>query len=236
MKKQLLTVLLFSIFSIPHSHGSGRNMNVKQPEKGIDYYENTFEIKMPGKLLFAISTCLMLFIILNLSARNNPILESEKQNEKQKDEKRLARTECYGAQSHMVNDHLYATSKLTENSKKELLQRIHRIMENPDEFCNCRFTLGRLSMLVNSNSSYVSQVINETYHKNFRAFINEYRIREAQLRLMDTGQYENYTIQAIAESVGYKSHTNFILIFKRMTGMNPSDFQKIAKGNEPRRF
>lgn len=102
-------------------------------------------------------------------------------------------------------------------------------MENPDEFCNCDFSLERLAFLVESNSRYVSQVINETYNKNFRTFINDYRIKEAQLRLMNITEYGNYTIQAIAESVGYKSHTNFIVIFKRITGMTPSIFQKIAK-------
>lgn len=175
---------------------------------------------IPCRLLFTIPVCFILFIGINLFAGSDKIIRSEKQNEKQRSKIRLA------------NSNHYVTSKLTKGSKQKLLQNIQRIMENPDEFCNCEFTLNRLSMLVNSNSSYVSQVINETYNKNFRAFINDYRIREAQHRLMDTERYGNYTIQAIAESVGYKSHANFILIFKRKTGMNPSVFQKIAKGKE----
>ena len=86
-----------------------------------------------------------------------------------------------------------------------------------------------LAGLVESNSRYVSQVINDTYGKNFRAYLNEYRIREARLRLMDTAAYGHYTIKAIAESVGYKSHTNFINIFKDITGITPSIYQRIAK-------
>ena len=41
--------------------------------------------------------------------------------------------------------------------------------------------------------------------------------------------YGNYTIQAISEDVGYKSSTSFILAFKRIVGMTPSVYQKLAK-------
>ncbi len=78
------------------------------------------------------------------------------------------------------------------------------------------------------NSKYVSKVINEAYGCNFRAFINEIRIREAQRRLLDTDRYGSFTIKAIAESVGYKSHANFILLFKKYVGISPSQYQKMA--------
>lgn len=126
---------------------------------------------------------------------------------------------------------IYSANKLTEFQKEALLKGINDVMENPKEFCDCDFSLERLASLIGSNSRYVSQVINDTYGKNFRTFINEYRIRESQLRLMNTAEYGNYTIKAIAESVGYKSHTNFIVIFKKITGITPSLYQKIAKEN-----
>lgn len=101
-------------------------------------------------------------------------------------------------------------------------------MENKYEICDCDFSLDKLATLIGSNSRYVSQIINDTYGKNFRTYINEYRIKEAQLRLMNTAVYGNYTIKAIAESVGYKSHANFIIIFKKITGIAPSMYQKMA--------
>ena len=91
------------------------------------------------------------------------------------------------------------------------------------------FSLDKLSNLVNSNSKYVSQVINETYHKNFNSFVNEYRIREARRRLTDIEQYGNYTIQTISESVGYKSSTTFINVFRKITGITPSMYQRMVR-------
>ena len=75
----------------------------------------------------------------------------------------------------------------------------------------------------------VSEAINEGYGKNFRSFLNDYRIKEAMQRLADNDRYGNYTIKAISESVGYKSQANFINIFTRLTGMKPSIYQKISR-------
>ena len=90
--------------------------------------------------------------------------------------------------------------------------------------------------MVNSNSKYVSQVINEVYHKNFNTYINEFRIREARIRLTDLDNYGHYTIKAIAESLGYKSTTTFTNVFKSITGITPSIFQRMAKEEKKLEF
>lgn len=118
---------------------------------------------------------------------------------------------------------------LSIEQRNELLAEIGRVMEKADEFCQLDFTIERLAQLVGSNARYVSEAINEGYGKNFRAFLNEYRVKEAMLRLADSEHYGSYTIKAIAESVGYKSQANFITVFTKLAGMKPSMYQKIAK-------
>lgn len=118
---------------------------------------------------------------------------------------------------------------LDEDQKKKIAESIIKVMDESKEYCRMEFTLEDMARLVGSNTRYVSQTINETFGKNFRTFINDYRIEEAGLRLMDYEHYGHLTIKAIAESVGYKSHTNFIEIFKKSTGMTPSTYRKIAR-------
>ncbi len=118
---------------------------------------------------------------------------------------------------------------LSPVQKKTLLEAIKAVMEREEVYCDTDFNLGKLASLVNSNSKYVSQVINEHYRKNFNAYLNVYRIRTARARLADRKNYGNYTIKAIAESVGYKSNTTFVNAFKELTGMPPSVFLKMAK-------
>lgn len=123
----------------------------------------------------------------------------------------------------------YKKSNLNIARKESLLEAIVQVMESTEEYCNGEFSLERLAALVNSNSKYVSQVINETFGKSFTNYINEYRINLACIRLADRKNFGSLTIKAIGESVGYKSHTTFINVFRKMTGMTPSIYQKMAK-------
>lgn len=124
----------------------------------------------------------------------------------------------------------YQGSTLTREQKDELLRAINNVMEGTLEFCSPDFTLEKMAVLVQSKSRYVSQVINETYGKTFNRFVNEYRIKEARIRLSDrTGKYANYTVKAIAQSLGFKSNTNFNALFKELTGITPSMYQEMAR-------
>lgn len=123
----------------------------------------------------------------------------------------------------------YKKSGLSETHKTSLLELIREVMSDPSEFCLTDFSLDRLASLISSNSAYVSQVINEKLGKNFNAFLSEYRISEARKRLMDFEHYGNLTIEAVAEGLGFKSRSNFIQTFKKITGLTPTEYQKMAK-------
>lgn len=125
----------------------------------------------------------------------------------------------------------YKGSRLTDDAKELLAQRIDAVMQNTDEICNSDFNLDRLAELAGSNYKEVSQVINERYGKNFKALLNECRIHEACRRLTDAG-YGHLTIEGVAVSVGIKSRSHFNSYFKQVTGMSPSVYQKISKEEE----
>lgn len=123
----------------------------------------------------------------------------------------------------------YVTSNLSDDQHQKLIARITAIMETTKEYTNSDFSLDRLATLVDSNSKYVSQVINGNYGKNFSHFVNEYRIRLACQMLSDTERYGNLTIYGVASSVGYNSNTAFVNAFRKVTGMTPSTYKKVAK-------
>lgn len=123
----------------------------------------------------------------------------------------------------------YQTSSLTCEQSQALADAISNIMENTTEFCDCNFSLGMLASLVGSNSKYVSQVINDVFHKSFNDYVNPYRIHLACMRFADKENYDNLTMKAIAESVGFKSYTSFVNVFRKITGITPSIYQKMAR-------
>ena len=123
----------------------------------------------------------------------------------------------------------YKSSHLTDEDKEQLLARIIQVMDASDEIFSPDFSLERLAMLSGSKYKYVSQVINEYYEQNFNNFLNSYRIKEACKRMSDLENYGNYTIEAISESVGFKSRSTFVASFKRITGLTPSQYQRMAR-------
>ena len=123
----------------------------------------------------------------------------------------------------------YASSGLDESGKQSLRQRIGNVMDDVEVIASPDFSLQQLAEKVGSNSRYVSQVINECYGCNFRALLNDRRVKEACCRLSDKENFGHFTIDAIASSVGFRSRSNFLNVFKKITGLSPSEFQLYAK-------
>ena len=119
----------------------------------------------------------------------------------------------------------YEKSPLSDNLQSELLDRILILMENTSVICDSEFTVDKLAELVQSNQTYVSQVINSVLKKNFRSLLNSYRIREAQ-RLFSEADAAKYTIDSVASQVGFKSQNAFRNAFKEITGVNPNFYLK----------
>lgn len=119
-------------------------------------------------------------------------------------------------------------SKDPEPMLQQLYERILRVMSSSDEIYQLDFTVNRLGELVHSHYRYVSQAINQCAGSNFNQFLLDYRIREA-CRRMHSKEFENYTIEAIAESVGFRSRTSFSTLFKKKTGLTPAQYFKMAR-------
>ncbi|MBO6286960.1 MAG: AraC family transcriptional regulator [Prevotella sp.] len=121
------------------------------------------------------------------------------------------------------------SSYLNEEQMARLARKITSVMEDVSVISNPDFNQNMLVQLTGSNTTYVSNVINVVFGKNFKAMLNEYRINEACKRLVDTEHYGHMTIEAIYRELGYVSPTVFINAFKKVNGMTPSQYQKLAR-------
>ena len=122
----------------------------------------------------------------------------------------------------------YMNSNLTEEEKQDLLNRIMNVVEDSEKILSPDFNVETLASLVESKTKYVSQVINEKFNCNFNSFINEYRVKEACIRFNDKEHYAAFTIEAIANGVGFKSRSSFLAAFKKYTGLTPNDYKRMA--------
>ena len=122
----------------------------------------------------------------------------------------------------------YSKSSLNDEQRETLVGRIQEVLANPDIICQQDFTLNKLAKMINSNTTYVSQVINETYGMAFSNLLGSRRIHIACQWMEDPARVGSITIEAIASASGFKSRTAFINAFKRETGLTPSEYIRLA--------
>ena len=126
------------------------------------------------------------------------------------------------------NDEKYQRSNLDDSRKESLLSRIRGVMDDPEYICRDDFTSKQLADAVGSNTTYVSQAINENYGVSFSTLLGNSRVKLVCRRISEGNTYDNLTIEGIANSVGFKSRTAFINAFKREVGLTPSQYIKMA--------
>jgi AraC-like DNA-binding protein len=135
--------------------------------------------------------------------------------------------------SSMNSSQKYQKRTLTSSTQNALLDKIFILMEDPSLFCNTDFSLDKVAELVESNHAYVSQTINAILNKNFRSFLNEYRIKEAQRLLLEPDAIK-FTIEYLAGRVGFRSPNAFRHAFKEITGVAPNFYLKSLHNKSPR--
>lgn len=104
-----------------------------------------------------------------------------------------------------------------------LKQSLYRIMETEKAYLDPALSLPGLAEKMDSNVHILSRAINEGFHKNFRDFVNYYRV----LDFIDRTQqdtYKNQTFLAIALDVGFNSKSSFNRSFKKAMGKSPRDY------------
>lgn len=126
-------------------------------------------------------------------------------------------------------DRKYVSSNLSDETRERVRRCIEEVFRDESIFCQEGFTLNDLAKICKSNSRYVSQVINEDMNTSFTQLLNMERVKVARNRFMDVEHYGHLTIEAIISNLGCKSRSTFSKTFKRITGLKPSEFQRMAR-------
>jgi len=105
----------------------------------------------------------------------------------------------------------------------ELQEELLRLLNDENIYADSNLSLKSLADAMNTNTAYLSSLINTQFNCNFKTLINQMRIDKAKEVLIST-QYRNYSMEGIAEMVGFKSRSAFYSSFKGFTGLTPSQY------------
>lgn len=118
----------------------------------------------------------------------------------------------------------YKGSNLTQKDADQLLQKLEYYMGAVKPFTDPDLKLNSLAAVMNISSRHLSQLINEYKNQNFSDFVNHYRVKLA-MELLGNENNSKATIFSILLDVGFNSKTTFNLVFKRQTGLTPSQYK-----------
>lgn len=107
----------------------------------------------------------------------------------------------------------------------EIVKCLKKMMNEDELFVNSNLSLKSLADKLNTNTSYLSAIINSHFHCNLPSLINKYRINKAR-ELLVSPEFEHYSMEGIALEVGFKSRSGFYHSFKTITGLSPSLYIK----------
>ena len=110
----------------------------------------------------------------------------------------------------------------------EMKEKILNIIVMQKKYKDKDYSAKRLAEDLNTNTRYISAVVNVRFHMNYTSFVNKYRIDEAMTILVDR-RYQDLRMEEVSDMVGFANRQSFYASFFRVMGMTPRDYRLVFK-------
>ena len=117
----------------------------------------------------------------------------------------------------------YSNSNIDDKEAERIQKELDQLMLTKKPYLNPKLTLTNLAKSIDTSPNQLSEVINQYQKVNFYKYVNDYRIQEFKYQ---AAKNPEYSILALAYDSGFNSKSSFNNIFKRETGMTPSEYLK----------
>lgn len=120
------------------------------------------------------------------------------------------------------------SSMMTTATEQKLLAKLDKF-EKTKLYTKNTVSLPYLASYCDTNTKYLSYIINHYKKKDFNNYINELRINYIIDRLNTDPKYLKYKIASLAEESGFSSQSKFAIAFKKLTNVSPSHYLQNLK-------
>ena len=117
---------------------------------------------------------------------------------------------------------------MTEQQISNMDRMVKEYLETNKPFLQHRYSLKDLAEGTNIPLHHLSAFINKHYGVNFNDFINRFRVQYCKQKILNR-ECEQKKLEAIAQESGFSNRNTFTAAFKKVTGINPSEFLKTAQ-------
>lgn len=107
---------------------------------------------------------------------------------------------------------------------EDLYQKIMAKFVVEKKYKDPEYSAQKLAKELDTNSRYISAVINLRFQDNYSQMVNEFRVKEAMYMLKDK-HCRHMSMEEIASQVGFSNRQSFYAAFYKRTGCTPREFR-----------
>ena len=106
----------------------------------------------------------------------------------------------------------------------ELYDKIMNIIVIQKKYRDPDYSAKDLAKELQTNTRYLSAVVNSRFNMNYSCLLNEYRIKEAMHLLVDR-RYVDKNVEEISTMVGFANRQSFYAAFYKYVGITPREYR-----------
>ncbi|CAM1349959.1 helix-turn-helix domain-containing protein [Tenacibaculum ascidiaceicola] len=114
---------------------------------------------------------------------------------------------------------------IDEALETKILDEFKNVTESLD-FLKPEFSINYIAEKLDTNTTYISFVFNKHHDESFKQYCTKLKINYVVEKLKTDKNFRKYSIQAIAEEIGYTNASAFTRAFKKHISITPSAFLK----------
>ncbi len=121
------------------------------------------------------------------------------------------------------------TRSVSLNGKTMHSKPVRQVLEYLHSHYSDKITLETLAGITNLSTFYLSNLIKNETGLSLTDHINQIRVEKSQKLMLDS----NSSILDIAQRVGFRYQNHFAAVFKKLTGVTPTEYRKSMGSDQP---
>ena len=123
------------------------------------------------------------------------------------------------------------TGRIEHSVENELYKNIVYQLKVKKIYLEPKLSLVKFSLIVGTNTTYLSGIVNRHFGMNLKTLINKYRVNHARRLLLENK--DSLSLNDIIRMSGFSSRSVFYATFQREMGMTPSRLLRKSKSETP---
>ena len=161
----------------------------------------------------------------NIVRRNKEALGREEELKKRLKESRQQLLESESNKESVDEVKSEKPSMVNAEKMDVIYESLCRLMEEKKIYTDSQLNRDTLAEKLETNRTYLTQVVSVKSGMNIPAFINHYRIEEA-VRILSDREKTDYPLKQLCSDLGFASMSTFYKLFNKQVGMSPSAYRK----------